>query len=229
MFGNDLDHAVLPGHFCIYSRIIIQDRHLSGTRYNRSHPKLDLYYSGWPGTSWISNHRCCGSCTVLGDFPITTLVAGGSSAGITRSSYYTEVFNGLSPMLPFTLTMLYPGEYGHPSGATPGTSNIWISWVEAAPVSTEITGPDSVEIDKNIQLDGTVANAWIYNWTTTGNCSLAGATDQATVTLKGVHGGSCTITRTACNGHNECVTDTHEVIVIGPSWMIPMYHLLLLQ
>ncbi len=170
-----------------------------------------------------------GSCTVYGDFPDTTLVAGGRSTGITSFSYYTSVFTGLSPTISFTLRMSYPGDYGNPSGATPGTCQINVSWIEAAPESTEITGPATVRVEQTIELDGTVANATVYNWSTTQNCTIVGTVNTTTVTVEGTQGGICTVTRNACNSQNECVTDTHDVMVIETGWMIPMYHLLLLQ
>lgn len=139
------------------------------------------------------------------------------------------VFTGLSPTIAFTLSMRYPGDYGQPSGATPGTCQINVSWIEAAPESTEITGPTTVGVDQTIELDGTVSNATVYSWTTTQNCTIVGVANSTTVTVEGSQGGLCIVTRKACNSQNECATDVHDIMVVETGWMIPMYHLLLLQ
>lgn len=166
-----------------------------------------------------------GSCSVYGDFPDTILIAGGIGVGVT-SSYYTTAFEGLSPTILFTLRMTYPGDYGEPSGATPGNCQIDVSWKNPAPQPTNISGPAEVERGKTISLDGSVTYASNYTWTTTDNCSLVGPTNLATVTVKGDTVGTCVITREACNNDSECVTDTHDITVTAQTWLIPIYYLL---
>lgn len=167
-----------------------------------------------------------GSCSVYGDFPDTTLIAGGRGVGITSSLYYTSVFADLSPTIPFTLTMRYQGDYGEPSGATPGNCQIDVSWKNPAPQSTNISGATEVERGKTIELDGTVTYASNYTWTTTDKCSFVGDTNIATVTVKGDSVGTCVITREACNTYNECITDTYDITVTAQAWLIPIYYLL---
>ncbi len=167
-----------------------------------------------------------GSCTVYGSFPTTRLSANGIVVSLI-SSYYTAAFEGISPTSSFILTMRYPGDYGEPSGATPGNCNINVSWTFPAPQPTEISGPTELEKDQTGELDGTVTYASNYTWTTTDNCSFVGFTDLATVTVKGDTVGTCIIIREACNNDDECVMDTHNISIVGPTYMVPIRYRLL--
>jgi hypothetical protein len=71
--------------------------------------------------------KVTGSCAVDGRFPVTTLSTGGRSIGV-KYHYYSETFTGLPASSVFVLTMLYPGDYGVPTGAKPGICTINVSW-----------------------------------------------------------------------------------------------------
>ncbi len=141
-------------------------------------------------------------------------------------------FIGSSPSDQFELAMLYPGTYGSPTGANPGTCTINVSWTIPAPPSTELTGPGLIMINQTVELIGIVPYAYSYYWTATGVCSIVGAADQPSAYVRGDREGACTVSRRACNSLNDCVTNSQNIYSVTyklPVNLVPEYYLLLLK
>ncbi len=105
-------------------------------------------------------------------------------------------------------------------------SQIRVSWSGGEISKTNITTDNNqLSFDETANLNGFAVGATSYNWTTANNnCSFVGQTTESNVVIKSnsTENVLCSITREACDGPLECVTDSITIVNSATSNQAPV-------